>query len=460
MSTKLTFNKIRARNFRSCGNMWMELEYGASPTTLVVSTDNGAGKSTLTIWALYYALFGKPYKKDTKLPSLVNSVSGKDLMVEVEFTTKGSDWLIRRGRKPDVFDILKDGKRIEDEAALKDYQAYLQSVIGMDEKAFEYIIALNPDKFVPFTQLNTSQRRSFVEQVLDITVISTMNEITKDRVKAVRKESEQLYYEITNHETKIAGHKRTKQILETQLEQRQKETGDELFQLELSAKNMENMFKKLESKEVEELALLDKEADAKYLEVAKLGMRFEDKKQRLEQEAGKYQQMATCPTCQQCVTEEHKQSIADKAKLDIDKLEAPIEKLKAELEALQVRVNSNVEVNNRLAKIREGKMQLNAKLSAILSQIAVIKHRMQDNNDADLIYAEDQALHTLEVEMDVLSYKLQELKKKEDNHTAFLATLKDDAVKAEIVKQYIPVLNQKVNEYLDSMNLYIQMSMD
>jgi DNA repair exonuclease SbcCD ATPase subunit len=440
--------------------MWMEIDYLVSPTTLIVSADNGAGKSTLSIWALYYALFGKAYKKEVKVASIVNSQSNKDCLVEVEFTAQGSDWVVRRGRKPEVFDIMRDGKRVEDEAALKDYQVYLESVISMDEKAFEYIVALGPDKFVPFTSLGASQRRAFVEQILDITVISTMNELTKTRIKAIRKAAEQVYYDINMNESKMLGHERTLGILRNQRDQRLRDTSSELVTLQSDELHMTSMIDKLNAKLDETTALIDQSADKKLSDHQSMINRFQMKMIDLKNNAKKYTSMTSCPTCLQCVAEEHKQGIADTANAAVAKLEAPLQKLIDDLRPLQEKVASNAAINDKASKIRQAIMELRVKKQGVSSQIAAIKAKLANANEDAQIDIETHAILTLQDILKDLNENHQSYKQEEDETNFFLLTLKDDAVKAEIVRQYLPFLNQKINEYLDAMNLYIQMSLD
>lgn len=182
---KVVFQKVRAKNFRSVGNDWMEVDFLKSKSTLVVSEDNGSGKSTLTVWAPYYALFDKPYNPKELKAALVNSATNKDAMVELFFNTKGKNWLVRRGYKPSVFEIMfqdDSGNWIKDQApaAMKDQQKYLESIIGFDAKIAENIMILGADKFTPFVEMDAPSRRHVVEKIWDLAVFPVMLKVAKE----------------------------------------------------------------------------------------------------------------------------------------------------------------------------------------------------------------------------------------------------------------------------------------
>lgn len=182
---KVIFQKVRAKNFRSVGNDWMEVDFLKAKSTLVVSEDNGSGKSTLTVWAPYYALFDKPYNPKELKAALVNSATNKDALVELFFNTKGKNWLVRRGYKPSVFEIMfqdDNGNWIKDQApaAMKDQQKYLESIIGFDSKIAENIMILGADKFTPFVEMDAPSRRHVVEKIWDLAVFPVMLKVAKE----------------------------------------------------------------------------------------------------------------------------------------------------------------------------------------------------------------------------------------------------------------------------------------
>lgn len=184
---KLTFHKGRAKNFRSIGNQFMEIDYQRNPATLVTSDDNGAGKSTMLVWLLFFVLYNDTYSKKEKKAGLVNSQSRKECVGEVEFACRGSEWKVCRGIKPDFVEVYQmvDGKwmQIDNEAAKADMNKYIVNLIGVDQKMFENSLVLGKEKFIPFTEMYTADRRAMVETIWDLGFFSLMNEDVKAAIK-------------------------------------------------------------------------------------------------------------------------------------------------------------------------------------------------------------------------------------------------------------------------------------
>ncbi|WPJ48847.1 hypothetical protein RCIP0012_00065 [Klebsiella phage RCIP0012] len=212
---KLTFRKGRAKNFRSVGNEFMEIDYQRNPATLVTSDDNGAGKSTMLVWLLFFVLYNDTYSKKEKKAGLVNSQNKKDCVGEVEFACRGSEWKVRRGIKPDFVEVhqLVDGewKQVVNEAAKADMNKYIVNLIGIDQKMFENSLVLGKEKFIPFTEMYTADRRTMVEAIWDLGFFSLMNEDVKAKIKVLNKTLEDISNDFgmkmidhTNKKTQLA----------------------------------------------------------------------------------------------------------------------------------------------------------------------------------------------------------------------------------------------------------------
>lgn len=212
---KLTFRKGRAKNFRSIGNEFMEIDYQRNPATLVTSDDNGAGKSTMLVWLLFFVLYNDTYSKKEKKAGLVNSQNKKDCVGEVEFACRGSEWKVRRGIKPDFVEVhqLVDGewKQVVNEAAKADMNKYIVNLIGIDQKMFENSLVLGKEKFIPFTEMYTADRRTMVEAIWDLGFFSLMNEDVKAKIKVLNKTLEDISNDFgmkmidhTNKKTQLA----------------------------------------------------------------------------------------------------------------------------------------------------------------------------------------------------------------------------------------------------------------
>lgn len=213
---KLTLHRGRAKNFRSIGNEFMEIDYQRNQATLVTSDDNGAGKSTMLVWLLFFVLYNDTYSKKEKKAGLVNSQNKKDCVGEVEFSCRGSEWKARRGIKPDFIEVYQkvdgDWKQITADAAKNDMNKYLVNLIGVDQKMFENSLVLGKEKYIPFSEMYTADRRVMVETIWDLGFFSLMNEEAKAAIKVINKNLEDISNEFA---VKTVDHTNKK----TQLEQ-------------------------------------------------------------------------------------------------------------------------------------------------------------------------------------------------------------------------------------------------
>ncbi|QIQ61946.1 recombination endonuclease subunit [Salmonella phage bering] len=206
---KLTFHRGRAKNFRSIGNEFMEIDYQRNPATLVTSDDNGAGKSTMLVWLLFFVLYNDTYSKKEKKAGLVNSQNKKECVGEVEFSTRGSEWKVRRGIKPDFVEVYQmvDGewKQVVNDAAKADMNKYIVNLIGVDQKMFENSLVLGKEKFIPFTEMYTADRRAMVETIWDLGFFSLMNEDVKASIKTVTNELTTVTNDYAFHDVNLKG---------------------------------------------------------------------------------------------------------------------------------------------------------------------------------------------------------------------------------------------------------------
>ena len=202
----ILFKKVRYKNFLSTGNVFTEISLNENATTLIVG-ENGAGKSTF-LDAITFSLFGKPFRNINK-PQLVNSVNEKDCLVEVEFDIGKKSYKVIRGIRPNVFEIYCDGDLLNQDARSKDYQDHLEKLIlKMNYKSFTQIVILGSTNFTPFMQLSAADRRTVIEDLLDIQIFSAMNVIVKGKLHTLKDEAAHLKIQIDNTKDKIELHKK------------------------------------------------------------------------------------------------------------------------------------------------------------------------------------------------------------------------------------------------------------
>ena len=156
----IQFQKLTYKNFLSTGNNPITIQLNKSKSTLIVG-NNGSGKSTI-LDALSFALFGRAHRNVNK-PGLINSVNGKLCEVSVEFETAGHQFKVVRGIHPQTFEVWQNGKMIDQQTNVRDYQKFLeQNILKLNHKSFHQIVVLGSSSFIPFMQLKSHDRRDVI----------------------------------------------------------------------------------------------------------------------------------------------------------------------------------------------------------------------------------------------------------------------------------------------------------
>lgn len=462
MANKLEFIKLFAKNFRAIDNVGQTIDYTHNATTLVSSMDNGQGKSTLSVWALYFVLFDKPYGKDAKKASLVNSRNNKDCLVELEFKTKGSLWKVVRGIKPNIFEIWKDGVLL-DNAASKDPQEFLENkVLGFNEKTFGNMIVLHKDRFVPFANMNAAERRAYVENMLDLNVFSYMSDITKERIKSIKRDVDNFEYEEKTIQTKIEAKNSIIHNLNESLDKKNNQLDTEIEKYKSSNVDSEAMLLKLKEKESQlenNISKFDYDPST-HTKVKQIYQQMKDKINLLGDRISTVKGMDTCPTCHQKVSTAMQNIITKEDRETLDKLNEKLGTIIDKDQEYDLKNNDLKMVQAEMTKIQDAISKLNNTISSNNSFIQSFLIMKMDNGEVGKIKSETEEKNKLQESLDFIVSNSRESLKSLDYHNTLLGMLKDSGVKSDIIKQYIPYLNTKINEYLDALNFNIHIELD
>jgi len=455
----IEFTKIVVKNFGSYGNTPTTIDLNKVDNTLVVGK-NGKGKSTILLDGVFFVLFNKPYRKVTKT-QLINSINKSGTLVEIYFTTRGSDYKVVRGIKPNIFAIEKDGEVLDTNVLSKDLQEYLeQDILQLNIRTFSQTVVLGSTSYIPFMQLDASKRREVVDDVLDVWVYTRMAENAKEDLSLTNRELNDVShrYDLTKAEA-VSIHKLLGVMKENKdgalLQMRQ----DRQALVDLKAVEEDNCstFVAEISKLKSLLHPLDglSETKSRHQGIVKNIGSLETKIKDIEN-------LTTCPTCLQKVGDEHKHAFNDKVLVKLDDLKTQRDQLQTELDHFYTAEKENHSIQLQIDELEGNLKKSRWSISSIEKDIANIDARIKEatTNNNDKIEEETRRLKELIAENKTLSKKIDELREKKAILELSVKLLKDSGIKAAIVKEYLPVLNSLINEYLSAYNFDINIELD
>ena len=457
----ILFEKIRWKNFLSTGNQYTEISFTEHPTNLIIGT-NGAGKSTL-LDALTFSLFGKPFRKINK-PQLVNTVNEKDCNVEVEFSIGNTKWKVVRGIKPNVFEIFRDGNALNQSAAALDQQKWFeQNVIKMNYKSFTQIVILGSSTFVPFMQLTATNRRDVIEDLLDIRIFSSMNNLMKDKIRQVKEEIKVLDLKKESLIDKVKMQENFIEEIESRGKENIKSKEVRISELLNEENNLMNDNAYIEEdvfKLTKEIEGLDS-AKEKLRTLGNLKGKISNKVSTITKEHKFFTQNTVCPTCNQDIEETFRINRIKDAQDKAKELQSGYKELEQAINKEEERERQFTALSKEITTLTHGISQNNIKIAGCQRQIRDLESEIQ--RITDNLANRNTEHEKLTTFKDNLKTTYDELAQRKDtiNYYDFsYSLLKDGGVKTKIIKKYLPLINQQVNRYLQLMDFYINFSLD
>ena len=453
----IIFKKVRWKNFLSTGNFYNEIDLYRNRNTLIIG-NNGSGKSTM-LDALSFGLFGKPYRNINK-PQLINTINNKDCVVEVEFSIGPNTFKVVRGIKPTIFEIWKNDELFNESSHSKEFQKMLeQNILKLNHKSFHQIVVLGSSSFVPFMQLAAHQRREVIEDLLDINVFSKMNVLVKEEIANIKNKISDKGHELDLVRTKIDVQRKYISDIKT-LNQ------EKIYEKQVEITSQENTIEQidLENEEIQETLKTTYDQTEESLRRATdslndaRGQAPGLKKQlsTLVKESKFFDENDVCPTCTQQITEnikhEKKQEIAEKAKEVQTSYQEVTKQIKTSQELvneLTEKFKKQTELNN---KISENNLKISwarkaiSKLEKEIASMSGTKTNLKEaNNDLEELIDQKDSLLTEKIKLD----------SEQSYSQAMMEMLKDTGIKTKIIKQYIPVMNKYVNNYLQTLDFFV-----
>ena len=457
----LQFKTIRWCNFLSTGSQFTEVKLDSSPTTLIVG-ENGSGKSTI-LDALCYALFNKAFR-DVNKPQLCNSINGKGMVVEVEFCIGSKEYKIVRGVKPNLFEIYLNDVLINQDAAARDYQKYLEDhVLKLNYKSFTQIVILGSASFTPFMQLPTAHRREVIEDLLDIKIFSIMNDALKEKQAGLRVKLTELDNKIELGKSKVKLQHSYNATLEQDKQKKSKEIEETIShsnsQIELFTANVESVTFLVET--LRATITDNAECELKEKQLLALAGKLESKLEKIKKEVSFYHDNDVCPTCSQTLNEDFKSETIQCHNETLAEVEHAIDDIKSQIQGIQHRLLEIRNVKDSIADNNDVIITNNNFIIAEQNYIRKLEKEIQGTATSTANIDEEKAKLKV-IAKEVVAASEEKSGLVEERHYLDIAglLLKDTGIKTTIIKQYLPVINKLVNKFLQVLEMFVHFELD
>jgi len=442
----IKFKSVRYKNFLSTGNKPVEILIDDTRTTLMIGT-NGAGKSTF-MDAISFGLFGKPFRK-VKLGQLVNSINQKNCEVELEFEAGGKKYFVKRGIKPAIFEIYVNGAMNDQMASARDSQDYLERyVLRMNEKSFRQIVVLGSGSFIPFMRLGAGDRRSIIEELLDIQIFGVMNDLVKQRVTDNKDQLIKCEHQIELLEQSIS-------LQEAHLKEIQDNNEGAIAEKKKELTDCQTQIKTLNDDIVDLREQISdyKPKQKKHTKLTEFKGKMAYKKNHIDQQLRTIQDLEECQTCLQPITEEHSTKVTAELTAKGKELDDALEDINGQLTDVSNRIN---DIEDILTKIADK----GNSISGINEYVGRLEQRLLESIEKHEAKDDQEQLESSKSGLDDFRTIKYDIQDKKHHLNTVQELLKDSGIKTLIIRNYLPLINQLINKYLSALNFYINFELD
>ena len=456
----ITFKKIKYKNFLSTGNTPIEVDFSKSKTTLIVGT-NGSGKSTL-LDAICFVLFNKPFRL-IKKDQMINTINLSDCIVEIDFIVGTVPYKVVRGIKPNKFEIYKNNKLINQDANNIDYQKYLEkTIMKLNYRSFIQVVMLGSSSYEPFMKMKPRYRREVVEEILDIRVFGLMD-------LNLRSQQSDLQKRLTDARHKVDILK-TKHDTESQYLDTLKSKGDTFKEVKEKSLQQNETNKRVYEKKIEQLnvdlavhneKIKEKSSfDSKLVKLNKLESKISSNLENHKKTLDFFEKNDTCPTCTQPIDKDFKYEKCKTTKDKIDNLSTGLKELLSEITKTEERIKGFDNVSTKINDMRVDIAKINNSLENINYNSDAINEELKNFSSENDISSIENKLEVMKVDIDTSKQELDKIVEEKGYVDILREILNDTGAKAKIIKKYVPIMNNLINKYLQSMDFFVSFNLD
>ena len=457
----IIFRYVRWKNLLSTGNYFTEVKLDNNQNTLIVG-NNGSGKSTM-LDALCFGLFGKAFRNINK-PSLLNSINGKDCIIEIEFDTNNKSYKVIRGIKPNVFEIYQNGELLNQDAAARDYQEILEkTILKLNYKSFTQIVILGSASFTPFMQLSASDRRAIIEDLLDIQIFSTMNGILREKLSGNKDLTTTKKYDIDLSQQKYELQEKYIKELKQNNDVKVKEYDEEVRSNQSVIQTLHDETANLITEVATHQTSVEEKTSVenKLKTITKLESQIESAVSKYRKDISFFQHNDDCPTCRQTIAIGFKETEIANLTTKAAECEHGLSELEKKLLAEQNKLNTITEVQKKIQALQIKIATNNTSITETNKYITKLQKQIEELKQLKVVSEkEQQELKELKESLSLLQEELRVLIQEKTYYEVASGLLKDTGIKTKIIKQYLPIINKLVNKYLASLDFFVNFNLD
>jgi DNA repair exonuclease SbcCD ATPase subunit len=442
------------------GNTPITIQLDKSPTT-VVCGKSGEGKSACLLDSLYFACFGKPMR-NINIGNVVNSINNSDCLVELDLKSGAKSYKIIRGLKPKIFEIYEDGKLVDQDAHSRDYQQFLETKVlqGLNERIFKQIVIMGTSNFVPFMQLPSAARREVIEELLDIKIFSNMLDIVKENLSNIKETLVGMDNEIVLVNEKITLHEENQKRVATDIDIKRKD-----LEKKISNENEDiaNLNKEIATISEKKKGYLEKYASYDSIMMARKDIdkeciEFNNNIKSAKKMMDFFTTHEDCPTCSQHIEENHKQGLLFTSKKDYDVYESCLKLAQEKLEKHDTILETLNKVKLIIDKLDKDIYKKQTEISTKQNYISQLQKEINQTHKTTKVISTD--IDALKKTFDQLKDKRLTILEDRQYYEIIAGLLKDGGIKTKIIRQYLPVFNKLINEYLIKFGLPVDFTLD